>query len=176
MLCCLPGPSGFLLLRYSVLFTVESLSLLYLLFISWFICSWRWCIDKLGVFHANQIYICLDPHLNYKWGWRRETGLSLPVKYCTDRSKVVLLLCIFYVFLSCVCYAVVCACLFVAWGHLLGRGWPLCSRCWCIIVSLSLSHWYPGCIWLPKYTQGHHRLPRSALSIHFCNVNHERFF
>ena len=47
-------PVGFLLLRYSVLFTVESLSLLYLLFISWFIYFRRWCIDKLGVFHANQ--------------------------------------------------------------------------------------------------------------------------
>ena len=23
-----------------------------------------WCIDKLGVFHANQISMCLDPHLN----------------------------------------------------------------------------------------------------------------
>ena len=57
-------PSGFLLLRYSVLFTVESLSLLYLLFISWFMCSRRWCIDKLGVFHANQTSMCLDPHLN----------------------------------------------------------------------------------------------------------------
>ena len=34
-------PVGFLLLRYSVLFTVESLSLLYLLVISWFICSGR---------------------------------------------------------------------------------------------------------------------------------------
>ena len=22
------------------------------------------CIDKLGVFHANQISMCLDPHLN----------------------------------------------------------------------------------------------------------------
>ena len=31
---------------------------------------WRWCIDKLGVFHANQISICLDPHLNLGWGWR----------------------------------------------------------------------------------------------------------
>ena len=40
-------PVGFLLLQYSVLFTVESLSLLYLLFISWFICSRRWCIDAL---------------------------------------------------------------------------------------------------------------------------------
>ena len=57
-------PVGFLLFRYSVLFTVESLSLLYLLVISWFICFRRWCIDKLGVFHANQISMCLDPHLN----------------------------------------------------------------------------------------------------------------
>ena len=50
--------------RYSVLFTVESLSLLYLLFITWFICSRRWCIDKLEVFHANQTSMCLDIHLN----------------------------------------------------------------------------------------------------------------
>ena len=37
-----------------------------------------------------------------------KTGLSPPVKYFTDRSKAVLLLWIFYVFvLSCVCYAFV---------------------------------------------------------------------
>ena len=48
-------PVKFLLLPYSVLFTVESLSLLYLLFISRFICSRRCCIEKLGVFPANQI-------------------------------------------------------------------------------------------------------------------------
>ena len=28
-------------------------------------------------------------------------------------------------------------------GHLLGKGWPLRSRLWCLIVTLSLSHWYP---------------------------------
>ena len=39
-------PVGFLLLWYSVLCRAESVSLLYLLFISWFICSRRWCIDK----------------------------------------------------------------------------------------------------------------------------------
>ena len=40
---------------------------------------------------------------------RRKTGLSPPVKYFTDRSKAVLLLWIFYVFvLSCVCF-VLCA-------------------------------------------------------------------
>ena len=89
-------PVGFILLQYSILFTVESLSLLYLLVISWFICSGRWCIDKLGVFHAKQISMCLDPHLNYGWGWRNETSISPPVKYFTDRSKVELLLWIFF--------------------------------------------------------------------------------
>ena len=57
-------PVGFLLLRYSVLFTVEALSLLYLLVLSWFICFRRWCIEQLGVFYANQLSMCLDPHLN----------------------------------------------------------------------------------------------------------------
>ena len=53
--------------------------------------------------------MCLDPHLNWGWGWRRWAGLSPPVKYFTDRSKAVLLLWIFCVFvLSCVCY-VLCA-------------------------------------------------------------------
>ena len=32
----------------------------------------------------------------------------------------------------------------MACGHLLGKGWPLGSRLWCLIVSLLLSHWYPG--------------------------------
>ena len=86
MLWLLSGPRGlpvgFPFLQYSVLCTVESLYLIYLLFISWFICFWRWCIDKLGVFHANQTSICLDPHLNLGWGWRRETSLSTSVKYC----------------------------------------------------------------------------------------------
>ena len=49
----------------------------------------------------------------------RETGLSPPVKYYTDRSKAVLLLWIFDVFLSCVCSAFVCVCLFMPCDHLL---------------------------------------------------------
>ena len=57
-------PVGFLLLRYSVLFTVESLSFLYLLLISWFICSRLWFIDTLEALNANQTSMCLDPHLN----------------------------------------------------------------------------------------------------------------
>ena len=47
-------------------------------------------------------------------------------------------------FLSCVCYAFVRVSLFVPCGHLPGKDWPIGSSLWCLIVSLSLSHWYPG--------------------------------
>ena len=47
-------------------------------------------------------------------------------------------------FLFCVCYAFVRVCLYVPCGHLLRKGGPLGSRLWCLIVSLLLSHWYPG--------------------------------
>ena len=76
----------------------------------------------------------------------RETGLSPPVKYFTDHSKAVLLLWIFYVFvLSCICYVFVHVCLnmcFVVtcWE----RADLLALVLWCLTVSLSLSHWYPG--------------------------------
>ena len=73
-------------------------------------------------------------------GLNRETGLSPPIKYFTDRSKAVLLLWIFYVFLSCACYA-----FGSPRGHLLGKG-LLGSRLWCITVSLSLSHVVLDCI------------------------------
>ena len=64
-------------------------------------------------------------------------GSGAPVKYFTDRSEVVLLLWIFYVFvLSYVCYVFVRVCLFVLCGHLLGKGRPLGSRLWCLTVSL----------------------------------------
>ena len=53
--------------------------------------------------------MCLDPHLNQGQGWRRETGLSPPVKYFTDRSKAVLLVWIFYVFLCLVFAMLLCA-------------------------------------------------------------------
>ena len=47
-------------------------------------------------------------------------------------------------FLPCVCYAFVRVCLYVPCGHLLGKGWPLGTRFWCVSVSLLLSHCYPG--------------------------------
>ena len=88
--------------------------------------------------------MCPGPHKNQGWGWRCETGLSPPVKYFTDRSKAVLLLWIFYVFvLSCVCY--VCARLFICalWSPA-GKGLTSWLSFVVSSVSLSLSHWYPG--------------------------------
>ena len=77
-------------------------------------------------------------------------GTSVVFSYSHDwchlsRFKAVLLLWIFYVFvMSCVSYVFVCVSLWVLCDHLLGKGWPLGSRLWCLTVSLSLSHWYPG--------------------------------
>ena len=50
--------------------------------------------------------------------------------------------CLFNMF--CFWYTFVRVCLFVPCGYLLGKGWPLGSCLWCLTVSLSLSHWYPG--------------------------------
>ena len=48
------------------------------------------------------------------------------------------------IFLSCFCEAFVRVCLLMPCGPLLGKGWPLGSRLWCLIVTMSLSNWYPG--------------------------------
>ena len=46
---------------------------------------------------------------------------------------------------SVLCLLCLCARLFIVLcSHLLGKGWPLGSRLWCLTVSLSLSHRYPG--------------------------------
>ena len=87
--------------------------------------------------------MCLDPHLNWGWGWRCWTGLGPPVEYFTDPSKAVLLLWIFCVFvLSCVCCVFVRVCFYVLCGRLLGGGGGLASWLSFVVstVSLSLSH------------------------------------
>ena len=33
-------------------------------FIYWLVCSVGWCVGGLGVFHANQTSVCIDPHLD----------------------------------------------------------------------------------------------------------------
>ena len=49
-------------------------------------------------------------------------------------------LCFFCLVFAVPLWLSVCVCLVVA---CLG-GWPLGSRFWCLAVSLSLFHWYPG--------------------------------
>ena len=76
------------------------------------------------------------------------SGLSPSVKYFTDRSKAVLLLWIFYVFvLSCVCFVFVRVCLYVLCGHLLGKGWPLGSLLWYLLWVCHFSIGILGQVW-----------------------------
>ena len=72
------------------------------------------------------------------------TLCNFQVNELTDCSKVVLLLWIIYVVSVLFWYAFKHVCLLMHCGHLLRKGWPLGFRLWCLIVTLSLSHWYPG--------------------------------
>ena len=54
---------------------------------------------------------------------------------------------LFMLFLSCFCYAFVRVCLLMPCGHLLGKGWPLGSSLWCLIVKLSLPIGILGQVW-----------------------------
>ena len=51
--------------------------------------------------------------------------------------------------LSCVCNVFVRVCLYVLCGHLLGKGWSLGSRLWCLTVSLSI---FPLVSWVRRGT------------------------
>ena len=75
---------------------------------------------------------------------RHETGLSPTVRFLLTFPRRWFFCGSFMLFLSCFCYAFVRVCLLMPCGQLLGKGWPLGSRLWCLIVKLSLSHWYPG--------------------------------
>ena len=94
------------------------------------------------------------PHQEQGWGWRHKTGLSPPVKYFTDRSKAVLLLWIFYVFvLSCVCY-VLCASVYMCFvvtcwerADLLA----LVCGVFCEFVTFPLVSWVRCGTWLYRF-------------------------
>ena len=57
-------PVGFLFLWYSVLFTAESLSSLYLLLYLDLYVLGDDALKSYGSFYASQTSMCLDPHLN----------------------------------------------------------------------------------------------------------------
>ena len=65
-------------------------------------------------------YLCVLIHILIKG----ETGLSPLVEKITDRSKALFLLWIFYGVFFCLVFAMslLCVCLYVHCGHLLGKG------------------------------------------------------
>ena len=134
------SPVGLLLLLYSVLFTVESLSLLYLLFISWFICSRRCFIDKLGSFMQTK-YVCVMIHTWIK-GEVGTVNLQLNILLTLPRWYF---FCGSFIFFSVLCLLWLCVHLFIfaLWSPA-GKGLTSGTRLWCLTVSLSLSHRYPG--------------------------------
>ena len=73
----------------------------------------------------------------------RFTGISHPVKLYWPMQGGAFLW-IIYVISVLFCYALMYVCLLMPCGHLLGKVWPLGSRLWCLFVTLSLPHWYPG--------------------------------
>ena len=74
-------------------------------------CKYEYLIQFFGMYTFGSNTSGLSP-----------LNLCLTV-YFTDRSKAVLLLWIIYVFFCLVCcYVFVRACLFVPFGHLLGKG------------------------------------------------------
>ena len=106
-------------------------------------------MGNLNIFYWSRLWFYLSCKLNIYVFWSTS---ELRVSRFKPSSKIFLLtvpmryfFCgSFMFFLSCVCYVFVRVCLFVPCGHLLGKGWPLGSRFWCLTVSLALSHWYPG--------------------------------
>ena len=94
-------------------------------------------VNKKAEFHA----LLNLPNIYVAWSTSELRVRLAPLNLFKPSSKTfywpfqaVLLLWIFHVFvLSCVCYVFVRVCLYVLWGHLLGKGWPLGSRLWCLL-------------------------------------------
>ena len=111
-----------------------------------------WSPAGKGLTSCLLCLLCFVTFANVSWSTSELMARLAPWNWFKPSSKIFYwpfqggasfadLLCFF---LSCVCYAFVHVCLYVPCGHLLGKGWSLGSRLWCLTVSLSLSHWYPG--------------------------------
>ena len=124
--------------------------------------SWLFSNDFLKIICRGFIKGSLHSFISFGWIWSgpwdfdafKKTGLSPPVKYFTDRSKAVLLLWIFYVFvLSCVCY-VLCASVYMCFvvtcwerADLLA----LVCDVFCEFVTFPLVSWVRCGTWLYRF-------------------------
>ena len=96
-------------------------------------------ISDLYIFFKKKLYFSLE---NMKIYFVNQSLYTL-MKW--------LILWIIYVISVLFCYAFMHICLSMPCGHLLGKGWPFASRLWCLIVTLSLYHWYPGSVVVLDY-------------------------
>ena len=145
--CCQANwglPVLFLLLWYSALCTVEPLSLLYLLFILWFIYYRRWCMDKLGIFHANQTSMCLDPHLIHTWTkgslarWNRFKSSSKMFYWPFQGGTSF----VDHLSYFCLVFVIFCVCSLMPFGHLLGRSyWLSFVVLICVLLLFRYGNW-----------------------------------
>ena len=99
--------------------------------------------------------LCPGPNQNKGRGWRRETGLSPPVKYFTERSTAVLLLWIFYVFFCLVFVMHLCASVYLC---LVVTCWEMADLTWlsfvvynCEFVTFSLVSLVRCVTWLYRF-------------------------
>ena len=107
------------------------------------ICKIRFHMEAFKGFYGDLVYKLkkIVGSINFSAQFIKIISLhkeTVPRRY----TSFLWIFCVFV--LSCVCYVFLCVCLYVLCGHLLRKGWPLGSRLWCLTVSLSLSHWYPG--------------------------------
>ena len=89
-------------------------------FISWFICFWRWCIDKPNIYvswSTSELRVRLAPWNQFKHSCKK-VFLTAPRRYFFCGSFV------FFCFLCFSCFRV---CSLLPCGHLLEKGWPLSS-------------------------------------------------
>ena len=79
-------------------------------------------------------HLCVLIHI-----WTKGEVGAVKQNIFTDRSKEVLplwIICVIYV----LCLSCLRVCSLLPCGHLQGKGWPLGSCLWCLIVLLLLSH------------------------------------
>ena len=141
-------PVGFPLLWYSVLFTVEYLSSLYLLFIFWFICSRRRCKPNIYVSWSTSDLRVRLAHC--------ETGLSPLIKYIywpfQGGASFVDHLCyfclVFVMFSRASVYWCLYWCLVVTWWE---RAWLWFVIYNCEVVTFPLVSWVRCDTWLYRF-------------------------
>ena len=76
-----------------------------------------------------------------------------------------------YVISVLFCYTFLCVCLLMPCGHLLGKGWPLGFRLWCLIVKFSLSVWCGA--WMYRFlifALFVNSLPPGKFFMYFCRL------